>query len=296
MNRLKAYAWLTFCVIVWGSNFVFGKILVQDFSPALITTLRLLFIVLFLIGLSFYRGHFKRLNKSDVLAVFFLGVIGVFINQWSFFEGLQTADPTTSALILATTPILTGVLASIFLKEKLTIRMLVGSIVAIIGIYFVVAKGDLSSLHIDKGLYWIVITMVTFAIMIIMTRILSNRIDPLSITLYSNIVGLIVSIPFVFILDTPIIISSKVSDWSLLIVTAVVVHGIATLIWNSNIRYVDASKASILSNLEPFVAMIMGLILLYKPITGAEMLGSLFIVGGVVLSTYQRKRLTSRLN
>lgn len=296
MNRLKAYAWLTFCVIVWGSNFVFGKILVQDFSPALITTLRLLFIVLFLIGLSFYRGHFKRLNKSDVLAVFFLGVIGVFINQWSFFEGLQTADPTTSALILATTPILTGVLASIFLKEKLTIRMLVGSIVAIIGIYFVVAKGDLSSLHIDRGLYWIVITMVTFAIMIIMTRILSNRIDPLSITLYSNIVGLIVSIPFVFILDTPIIISSKVSDWSLLIVTAVVVHGIATLIWNSNIRYVDASKASILSNLEPFVAMIMGLILLYKPITGAEMLGSLFIVGGVVLSTYQRKRLTSRLN
>ena len=296
MNRLKAYAWLTFCVIVWGSNFVFGKILVQDFSPALITTLRLLFIVLFLIGLSFYRGHFKRLNKSDVLAVFFLGVIGVFINQWSFFEGLQTADPTTSALILATTPILTGVLASIFLKEKLTIRMLVGSIVAIIGIYFVVANGDLSSLHIDRGLYWIVITMVTFAIMIIMTRILSNRIDPLSITLYSNIVGLIVSIPFVFILDTPIIISSKVSDWSLLIVTAVVVHGIATLIWNSNIRYVDASKASILSNLEPFVAMIMGLILLYKPITGAEMLGSLFIVGGVVLSTYQRKRLTSRLN
>ncbi|WP_410429696.1 EamA family transporter [Metabacillus litoralis] len=41
----------------------------------------------------------------------FLGVFGVFINQWSFLRGLQTADPTTSALILATTPILTGFLA-----------------------------------------------------------------------------------------------------------------------------------------------------------------------------------------
>ena len=58
----------------------------------------------------------------------------------------------------------------------------------------------------------------------------------------------------------------------------------------------DASKASILSNLEPFVAMIMGLILLYKPITGAEILGSLFIVGGVVLSTYQRKKLNSQVS
>jgi drug/metabolite transporter (DMT)-like permease len=293
---LKAYAWLTFCVMVWGSNFVFGKMLVQDFSPALLTMLRLLFIVLFLIGLSSYKKHFKRVNKSDLLAVFFLGVIGVFINQWSFFVGLQTADPTTSALILATTPILTSVLAAIFLKEKLTIRMLMGSIVAIIGIYFVVAKGNLSSLHIDKGLLWIVITMITFAIMIIMTRLLSDRIDPLTITLYSNVVGLIVSIPFAFLLDTPLKIGSDMSDWAFLLGTAVVVHGIATLIWNNNIRHVDASKASILSNLEPFVAMIMGLILLYKPITGAEILGSLFIVGGVVLSTYQRKKLNSRSN
>ena len=292
----KAYAWLTFCVMVWGSNFVFGKMLVQDFSPALLTMLRLLFIVLFLIGLSSYKKHFKRVNISDLLAVFFLGVIGVFINQLSFFVGLQTADPTTSALILATTPILTSVLAAIFLKEKLTIRMLMGSIVAIIGIYFVVAKGNLSTLHVDKGLLWIVITMITFAIMIIMTRLLSHRMDPFTITLYSNVVGLIVSIPFAFLLDTPLQISSKMSDWSFLIGTAVIVHGIATLIWNNNIRYVDASKASILSNLEPFVAMIMGLILLYKPITGAEILGSLFIVGGVVLSTFQRKKQYSRSN
>ncbi|MBU8879993.1 DMT family transporter [Bacillus sp. FJAT-29790] len=291
---LKTYTWLTFCVVVWGSNFVFGKILVQDFSPALLTLLRLLFIVLFLIGLSSYKKHLIRLNKTDFIAIIFLGIIGVFINQWSFFVGLETADPTTSALILATTPILTGFLAAIFLKEKLTMRMLLGSIIAIIGIYFVVSKGNLSSIHIDKGLIWIVVTMITFAIMIIMTRVLAQRIDPLTITLYSNIVGFIVAIPFAFSLDTPLRISFDLSHWALLIGTAVIVHGIATLIWNNNIRHVDASKASILSNLEPFVAMIMGLILLAKPITGVEILGSLFIVGGVLLSTYQRKKRYNR--
>src|SRR5699024_7416872 len=126
-------------------------------------------------------SHFKRVNKTDLLAIVFLGIVGVFINQWSFFVGLQTADPTTSALILATTPILASFLAATFLKEKLTIRMLFGSIVAIIGIYFVVAKGSLSAFHIDKGLMWIVVTMITFAIMIIMTRMLSKRTDPLTI-------------------------------------------------------------------------------------------------------------------
>lgn len=289
-QMLKAYTLLTICVIIWGSNFVFGKILVASFSPSMLTMLRLLFIVLFLLGLSSFKKHFKRVNKSDLVAILCLGVVGVFINQWSFFVGLQTADPTTSALVLATTPILTGFLAAVFLKEKLTIRMLIGSMVAITGIYFVVAAGSSSIFQIDKGLLWIVITMITFAIMIIMTRLLSQRVDPLTITLYSNIVGFIVSIPFAFILDQPLRISFKLSDWALLIGTAIIVHGLANLMWNNNIRYVDASKAAILSNLEPFVAMIMGLVLLLKPITSAEILGSIFIVGGVILSTYQRRR------
>ncbi|USK60252.1 hypothetical protein [Peribacillus asahii] len=43
------------------------------------------------------------LISVDLPAVIFLGVYGEFINQWSFFRGLQTADPTT--------PILTGFLA-----------------------------------------------------------------------------------------------------------------------------------------------------------------------------------------
>ncbi|HLR63750.1 MAG TPA: DMT family transporter [Lentibacillus sp.] len=289
---LKAYSWLTFCVIVWGSNFVFGKMLVQDFSPTLLTSLRLFFIVLLLVGLSSYKRHVKRLNKTEWLAIFALGIIGVFINQWSFFVGLETADPTTSALILATAPILTGFLAAAFLKEKLTIRMLLGSVFAITGIFLVVTNGSLSALYINKGLLWIVVTMITFAIMIIMTRMLSQRMDPLTITLYSNIVGFIVSIPFVFVLDNPLRMGVTVFDWALLIGTAITVHGIATLIWNTNIKQVDASKASILSNLEPFVAMITGLILLYKPITSAEIAGSLLIVGGVIFSTYQRKRYT----
>lgn len=287
---LKAYSWLTFCIVMWGSNFIFGKILVQEFSSSMLTMLRLLFIVLFLAGIAAYRRHCKRINRKDLLAVLVLGIVGVYINQWTFFVGMQTADTTLSALILATTPILTGFLAAIFLKEKVTIRMVLGSIVAIIGIFFVVTKGSLSSIHVEQGLLWIVVTMISFAIMIIITRLLSQRIDPLTVTLYSNVVGFVVSIPFAFLLDNPIRLSASTGDWAFLIGTAIVVHGIATLMWNNNIRHVDASKASMLSNLEPFVAMIVGLVLLFKPITAVEVFGSLLIVGGVVLSTYQRRK------
>ena len=69
----KSYVWLTFCVVVWGSNFVFGKILVQYFSPALVTSLRLCMIVGFLLCLSlFFRYKQKLRYKRDFILLIVL--------------------------------------------------------------------------------------------------------------------------------------------------------------------------------------------------------------------------------
>src|SRR5699024_6539449 len=96
---------------------------------------------------------------------------------------------------------------------------------------------------------------------------LGSRVDAFSITIYSNIVALIISIPFTAFYIEPVRMVAPVSMWIFLVVTGVVVHGLATLIWNNHIRNVDASKVSILSNLEPCVAMVAGFILLQKTIT-----------------------------
>src|SRR5690625_4413209 len=166
------------------------------FSPSMVTMLRLLVIVLFLLGLSlFYRKEQKKLLRSDWILMFLLGVIGVFINQLTFFVGLETADPTIDALILATTPILPEFQAPIFLMEKLTIRMLIDSLIAIDRILYVVTNGRLVSIQIDKGVIWMIVTMVTFSLMIIMTRYLGDRVDPLTLTLYSSGVGFVIFIP-----------------------------------------------------------------------------------------------------
>ncbi|WP_340003620.1 EamA family transporter [Paenibacillus sp. FSL K6-0276] len=76
--------------------------------------------MLFLVGITSFKKNFKLVSKSDLLLILFLGVIDVFINQWSFFKGLQlqTADPTTYVIILAMTPILTGLLATLFLRKN----------------------------------------------------------------------------------------------------------------------------------------------------------------------------------
>ena len=66
------------------------------------------------------------IEKSEMKSVLLIGIIGVAINQWSFYEGLQTADPTTAALILALTPVMTSILAVFILNEPLTAKLVIG--------------------------------------------------------------------------------------------------------------------------------------------------------------------------
>ncbi|NRR02196.1 DMT family transporter [Brevibacillus sp. RS1.1] len=284
---LRSYLLLIFCVTAWGSNFVFGKMLVAEFSPLFLSAMRLLFIVLFLLIWSRGRLKMPKLSRTDWLLLAVLGVVGVFINQWSFYKGLVTADPTTSALILALTPITTALLAALFLKESLTGRMAIGSVIGTSGVIFVIYTG--AELHFDVGILWIVLTMLTFATSIILVRLLGHRLPPLVTTLVSNLIGFGSMLPFVLISIPTAMVSTSLSSWLLLFVTGVVMHGIVTLIWNSQLQKVGAAKAAMFANLEPFIAMLFGLLLLAKPVTGVQFFGAILIIAGVTLTTTSKE-------
>ncbi|WP_420330243.1 DMT family transporter [Paenibacillus contaminans] len=299
MRMLRSYLLLTFCVAVWGSNFVFGNVLVKQFSPMFLAAARLLFITLFLFAYVWLRYRQTNGNgmKTSLSAIgrrewrllLLLGLVGVFLNQWSFYSGLQTADPTTSALILALTPLTTAFLAALFLKERVTPSMLAGSLLALFGVFFVVSEGAKLELHV--GHLWIFVTMLTFAGSIVIVRLLARTLPPLITTLVSTTAGFAMMVPAVSASGSVWRISQEAWAWALLIATAIVMHGIVTLIWNGQLQKVGAARAAMFSNLEPFVAMVVGYAVLGLPITPRQLLGSLFIVGGVTLaSLYVSKR------
>lgn len=131
----RTYILLFICVVVWGSNFIFGAILVNTFHPVLLTTLRLLFINLFFLAYAIMCKKDLYIEKNEMKSVLLIGIIGVAINQWSFYEGLQTADPTTAALILALTPVMTSILAVFILNEPLTAKLVIGGGIATFGVF-----------------------------------------------------------------------------------------------------------------------------------------------------------------
>lgn len=285
MNRMwSTYLILLGCVIAWGSNFVFGSILVTVFDPSIIAFFRLIFILIFLFFITYKNIHVQKLTLHNYIWLAVAGFVGVSLNQWSFYASLQYTEPVTASLILALSPIVTAILSSYYFNERKNVLFWIGTLVALLGVWLVITKGSFLVPSFGKGEILISLTMVSFSVFLILVQHLSKSIHPSLITLYSNIFGLIGILPFVPWNKTYLVLSVPFSYWLLLIITAIIMHGLCTYLWNNSIHKVGASKAALLLNLEPFVAMIFGLLLLGISIQSLQLIGALIIVISVSIS------------
>lgn len=278
------YFILILCVIAWGSNFVFGSILVGVFDPSIIAFFRLIFILIFLFFMTFRNIKNQKLTIHNYIWLAVAGFVGISLNQWSFYASLQYTEPVTAALILALSPIVTALLSSYYFNERKKLQFWLGSFVALIGVWLVITKGSFLVPSFGKGELLISLTMLSFSVFLVFVQHLSKSISPSTITWYSNVFGLIGLLPFVPWHKTYVVFSVPLSYWLLLIITAIIMHGLCTYLWNNSIHKVGATKAALLLNLEPFVAMVFGFFLLGISIQLLQLIGALVIIIGVSIS------------
>ncbi|QUG40156.1 DMT family transporter [Psychrobacillus sp. INOP01] len=284
------YFILILCVIAWGSNFVFGSILVDVFDPSIIAFFRLIFILIFLFFLTYRNIKNQKLTIHNYIWLAIAGFVGISLNQWSFYASLQYTEPVTAALILALSPIVTALLSSYYFNERKKLQFWIGSFVALIGVWLVITKGSFLVPSFGKGELLISLTMLSFSVFLVFVQHLSKSISPSTITWYSNVFGLIGLLPFVPWHKTYVVLSVPLSYWLLLIITAIIMHGLCTYLWNNSIHKVGATKAALLLNLEPFVAMVFGFFLLGISIQLLQLIGAFIIVIGVSISLQTKNK------
>lgn len=283
-SQLKLYLIGIFCVTAWGSNFVFGSILVKQFDPGIIAVIRLVFILMFLYTVTCQQVRGTKVDKKGWLWLIAGGLIGVSFNQWSFYASLQHTEPVTASLILALSPIVTVALSAYYLKEKKRLTFWLGAFVGLAGVWLVITEGTWFVPSIGRGELLIAGTMLSFSVFILLVQHMAKTMSVGVITWYTNLIGMLGLLPFVSWKALPPALNIEWKYWLLLVVTAVVMHGVCTYLWNGVILAAGASNISLLLNLEPFVAMIFSYILLQHIISGPQLMGGLIIISGILLS------------
>lgn len=285
------YPILMLCVVMWGSNFIIGKVLVDHFDPYSITIIRLIAINIFLWVFASRHFTLPRVPPKVWSMIVISGIIGIAANQYTFFLGLVTANPVTSALILALAPIMTAILTLFIFSEKRGIKFWLGALLAFAGVTLSTVDGGAIVFGIGESV--IILTMLTFAIFMVLIQWLSKYINAIQITLLTNIFGLLILIPFLPAANIEMLATADASMWTLLIISGIIVHGLSNMIWNKEMPKVGAANASLLMNMEPFVAMVGAALILGTSVLVTEILGAIFIVLGVTLSLYRQRKVKS---
>ncbi len=139
-------------VAVWGASFIATKVALRDISPITVVWLRFTLGVVILGAAAALKKQLAPLPARDLGYFALLGFLGITFHQWLQSNGLVTAQATTTAWIITTTPIFIALLGWLVLKEKLGWLAAAGIALAMVGVLLVVSKGQWSA--VAAGRFW----------------------------------------------------------------------------------------------------------------------------------------------
>jgi len=197
--KWKAHLALLAVALIYGANYTIAKnVLDQDYlQPNGFILLRVISgIVLFNIV------HFliikERVERKDIGLLALCGLFGIAINQLFFFKGLGATSPVHASLIMVMTPIIVLSISSIYLKEKISAKKIIGILIGMLGAMLLILKGGAGkdSMSSMLGDIYILINATSYALYLVLVKNLMKKYHPFTVMKWIFSFGLIVVIPF----------------------------------------------------------------------------------------------------
>ncbi len=291
-TKLLPYLEALFAVVVWGASFIATKIAVSQISPIAVVWIRFAMGIPILFVAVAARKQFAFPKGSEWLYFTLLGFLGISFHQWLQSNGLQTAQATTTAWIVATSPAFIAILGWLILKEKLNLLQSSGIVLAMLGVLVVVSKGNFSNISIGNfgtvGDFLILISSVNWAVFSIISRHGLKTHPSTRLTFWVMTIGwLITSIAFFAdksYTEIPLLDSR---GWWALIFLGIFTTGLAYIAWFDALAQLSSAQTGAFLFIEPLSSMVVAAIVLKEQVTLAAIFGGAIILFGIWLVNRQ---------
>lgn len=282
-----------FAVLVWGGSFIATKIALQDASPITLVWLRFAMGIPVIGAVVFLRRQFALPRGREWGYFALLGFLGITFHQWLQSNGLQTSRASTTAWIVATSPVFIAILGWLALKESLRPLQILGILLATAGVLLVVSNGNPASLSLRQfgapGDILILISAFNWAIFSILSRHGLQNHPATRMMFWVMLLGwLMTNILFLPSNGLGEIATFSSRGWASLIYLGVFTSGLTYIAWYDALKSLPAAQTGAFLYIEPPVSVIVAAIVLGEAITWAAMLGGAIILLGVWLVTTEK--------
>ena len=287
MSNKTATLILVLVTAAWGSSFILMKNVASDVSALAFLTLR--FGMAGLILAAVFWKKLKEFNKNSILRSFVLGALlcGYMVLQ---VFGLRYTSASNSGFITSTSVLMVPFLSSWFLKKKASRSNLVGVMLAIIGLLCITGiLQDFTALN--QGDFYTFLCAICVAIHIIVADCYVKEDDSLLLGIGQIMAAAVLSLVAWFFTEPKVFLSVDYTSTLItsVVLTAVFCTAFAFTCQVTMQKYVAPSRVAVIFTLEPVFAYMYALVIpgpggVTEPLALFKVLGSLFIVGGTIIS------------
>ncbi|MDR1112892.1 MAG: DMT family transporter [Bacteroidales bacterium] len=296
-NNTGYYILLFIASSLWGGSFVFTNRLLKSISPVSLIFIRqiissALFIV---ICLLFFRKDLK-IKLKDLKIVFAFSFFEPFL--YFIFEtySLKYSDPTVVAIIVATIPLFTALLAIFYFKEQFSKINMLGAIVSILGIGIMLAPSFTNSHFSSTGMglaFGAVICAVCYGFFV---RKMTQGYNPAVIITYQNLIGALLFFPlFLFFFNKNQFQAEYAAlhhplNLSYILILSIFCSAIAFMFFFQGIQKLGLGKANTFTNLIPVVTALLSFFIIGEQFPFYKIIGIIVVITGIFLVQKRGKK------
>lgn len=289
-GEVGAHLVMVFGVLIFGLNYVVGRLAVGEVPAYTLGFTRWTFAALVLLPFAwkYLQADREKLMSSWKLLVL-AGFLMPFMGAGVTYVALNHTTAVNGGVIQTSMPVMIVILAWIFLRERTTMTQWAGTALAIAGVFYLISRGDpevLLNLTFNRGDAILVACNLGLAGYSIAVKRLPPGIHPLSLLTCVCAVGSIIHIPFFATeITTGQIPSPNPIAYISLAFVAIFPSIVAIMCWNHAIARLGAPRAGYYMYLTPVFAAIFGIPLLEETISLFHIIGGAVIIAGVTLSS-----------
>ncbi len=289
--------------LMWAFQFSGAKIATERLGPVTVTLLPLALSTLLMLPVAISDGR-KRSRRSvsfpkgTWLSLAMLGTLGTIASQLGLTWGVERSLASNAAVLTLLIPILTAVMASMFLGERMTMLRWASFGLAIAGV-LLVSDIDWKSVQITEGKYFIgnlllFLSCVGSAFINSYSKKLLEVMSPAEVLVYSFLVASIVLFVMAIFLEPDSLVRMAGlgwAAWSSLLLIAIFSLSISMLLYFWVIEHIDVTQASLSIYLLPVFGILLSTALLKEKITWQLVMGGILVfLSTFLITTIEERR------
>jgi len=294
MRILGKAALPTATSLIFAGSFVCGKYVNLDMGPLTATLLRYIVAFFTLSGMIFFYGISSlKIDRKDIWQMVLLGLIGIVFYHYFFFSSLAHTKAANSAIIMATNPLFVGLMAAIFLRERLSHFAYFGAAIALFGVITLLTRGHLEyllQLRFNLGEIYMLLGVfcsVTYSLMI---KNLFKKYSGFTITYYASLFGTVLLFFVVPLEDfySKKLVLSTASILSLLYM-GIFASGLGYYLFSLGIDKIGPTRnSSSVYSLVPIFVSVLGLLFFGESITLIMIFCTILIIVGLNMALREK--------